>query len=361
MLNTTGWQAGDKPPADWLNYLFNTSYLVLKELQEKSINVDQKAIANGVATLGADGKVPAAQLSISAPADASTTVKGIVMLEDSFASTSITTAATPKSVKSAYDLAQQAFTSANNGKALTGPVATAIVGKGGVVADADSDGIATFAELQTGVNSIIQAQGNATTAQVLSGTTFTSGLYGAQSTGIMPNRAGDTVALASSVVGTTLKLRASNGYRDGVDDNVTLTDADFIPANILSGKDIFGVVGTLTLGKKWASGTVATTTAVNFKNHSDTNTLRAAISVTGLTFKPSSIIVYTTGSAVFSATTYQATANVGQTSALNCFTATTASGSFIKEVSPLAVTVTGFTLPHSSQSTGEAMSWIAIE
>jgi len=74
--------------------------------------------------------------------------------------------------------------------------------------------------------------------------------------GTMPNRAGDTVCLSSSISGTTLKLRASTGYRDGIDDNVTITDADFVASNILSGKNIFGLTGTLALGKKWATGTV---------------------------------------------------------------------------------------------------------
>ncbi|MFC4599455.1 hypothetical protein [Cohnella hongkongensis] len=66
---------------------------------------------------------------------------------------------------------------------------------------------------------------------------------GARVAGTMPNRAGDTAALASSVTATTLKLLASLGYRDGVDDYVTITDPNFIAANILSGKSIFGLIG----------------------------------------------------------------------------------------------------------------------
>lgn len=31
-----GWSAGDKPPAEWLNWLFNRAYKALKELQDKS-------------------------------------------------------------------------------------------------------------------------------------------------------------------------------------------------------------------------------------------------------------------------------------------------------------------------------------
>ncbi|MCQ4363125.1 hypothetical protein KQR54_18675, partial [Mycobacterium gordonae] len=125
--------------------------------------------------------------------------------------------------------------------------------------------------------------GTAVAADVLTGKTVgtDSGIV----SGSMPNRAGDTAALASSVSGTTLKLRASNGYRDGVDDNVTITDADFIAANILSGKDIFGLVGTLVRGRAAASGTVTrsgTTATYNQPGGLTLNTYSAT--VTGLDF-----------------------------------------------------------------------------
>jgi hypothetical protein len=67
---------------------------------------------------------------------------------------------------------------------------------------------------------------------------------GTKITGTMVNNAGDTACTSSSIDGTTLKLLATVGYRDGVDDNVTLTDADFIAANIKDGVTIFGLLGT---------------------------------------------------------------------------------------------------------------------
>ncbi len=84
--------------------------------------------------------------------------------------------------------------------------------------------------------------------------------------GSMPNRAGDTACLASSVSGTTLKLRASDGYRDGSDDNVTITDADFIAANIKNAVNIFGLAGnydpnlagSLSIAGTYASATYYT-------------------------------------------------------------------------------------------------------
>ncbi len=105
----TGWQIGERPPSGWWNWLLNSTYLAIQELQQEAINTDQKGVANGVATLDPTGKVPASQLNVSSPPDASTTVKGIVMLEDSVTSTSVAKAATPKSVKQAYDLAAAAI------------------------------------------------------------------------------------------------------------------------------------------------------------------------------------------------------------------------------------------------------------
>lgn len=70
-----GWIAGDKPPAGWWNYFQNRTYLALQELQQKAVEAGdvvlktEKGAANGIATLGADGKVPAEQLNVSSSAD----------------------------------------------------------------------------------------------------------------------------------------------------------------------------------------------------------------------------------------------------------------------------------------------------
>lgn len=125
----TGWQIGERPPSGWWNWLLNRTYLAVQELQQEAINTDQKGVANGVASLGADGKVPASQLNVSSPPDASTTVKGIVMLENSTTSTSVTKAATPNSVKSAYDLAAAAVPTSQKGQ----PSGVATLGTDGKV------------------------------------------------------------------------------------------------------------------------------------------------------------------------------------------------------------------------------------
>jgi hypothetical protein len=99
-----------------------------------------------------------------------------------------------------------------------------------------------------GTNFILQgegATGNATASNLLSGKTASTDA--GEITGTMPNRAGDNANLASSVSGTTLKLRAPKGYYDGIDDNVIITDVDFIASNIKSGVNIFGVTGTMPI------------------------------------------------------------------------------------------------------------------
>lgn len=61
-LRTNGWQINQKPPADYFNWFFYNSAKAIIELQLEAINTDQKGVANGVATLGANGKVPSSQL-----------------------------------------------------------------------------------------------------------------------------------------------------------------------------------------------------------------------------------------------------------------------------------------------------------
>lgn len=99
-----------------------------------------------------------------------------------------------------------------------------------------------------GTNFILQgegASGNAAASDLLSGKTASTDA--GEITGTMPNRAGDNANLASSVSGTTLKLRAPNGYYDGTDDTVTITDTDFIASNIKSGVNLFGITGTMPI------------------------------------------------------------------------------------------------------------------
>jgi hypothetical protein len=78
----------------------------LKLTEGESLDIDfsqfipssAKGTAGGVASLGADGKTPAAQLP-----SGSTSASGIVQLSDAVNSSASTKAATEKAVKTAYD------------------------------------------------------------------------------------------------------------------------------------------------------------------------------------------------------------------------------------------------------------------
>ncbi len=99
------------------------------------------------------------------------------------------------------------------------------------------------------------AEGTALPEAVLAGEPFSNetdvGLIGS-----MPNRAGDTVAAAISTVGTVIKLLATRGFRDGIDDNVTHDDPNRIPDNIRAGVTLDGVLGTSKAGASGATATI---------------------------------------------------------------------------------------------------------
>ncbi|OUS70313.1 hypothetical protein B1748_29195 [Paenibacillus sp. MY03] len=140
--------------------------------------------------------------------------------------------------------------------------------------------------------------GTAVAADVLAGKTIgtESGLV----TGTMVDRAGDTAALSSAVSGTTLRLRASAGYRDGTNDFVTINDPDFIAANIRQGIDLFGIVGSLIEGKRYASGTVPKGTGYLVAQRTDgvsSGVSFSPLTVSGLTFKPSIVIIRSSSNA----------------------------------------------------------------
>lgn len=60
----TGWQVSEKPPAAWWNWFMYTTYYAVQELQQNSVHSEKLASANGVATLGSDGKLTASQLPV---------------------------------------------------------------------------------------------------------------------------------------------------------------------------------------------------------------------------------------------------------------------------------------------------------
>jgi len=100
-------------------------------------------------------------------------------------------------------------------------------------------------------NVVDTSSGDAVAGEILTGKK--AYVDGAEVTGTMADKEGDNVASSSSVDGTTLKLVAPTGFYDGTD-TVTITDADFVAANIKDTVNIFGVVGTYAAGGSVLTG-----------------------------------------------------------------------------------------------------------
>jgi hypothetical protein len=116
--------------------------------------------------------------------------------------------------------------------------------------------------------------GTAVAAEVLAGKTIATdaGIV----TGTMVDRSGDTMALSSSASGTTLRLRPSAGYRDGVNDYVTLNDSNFLASNIKKDVNLHGITGTFD--KVYGKDDVLITGSI-FSNKNQLSVLRTPNSI----------------------------------------------------------------------------------
>jgi hypothetical protein len=322
----TGWQAGEKPAADYWNWQMHRTYKALQELQQKAA---EKADVGDMSTVPTTSKTAAGAItelftSVSdgkALVAAAITDKGVpTSPTDTFA----TMAANIEAIPVGPDTSDATATSADilSGKTAYGAEGTKMTGTmpnrgninqtlttqgqeytipqgyhaggGKVTANISNLTAANIAAGKTvgGVAGTFTSDATAAAGDILSGKT--AYVNGSKITGTMPNRAGDTAALSSVVNGTTLKLLASAGYRDGVDDYVTITDPDFVAANIRSGVNIFGVVGNLE-PRLFANGTgTVSSTTMSFQ-YISTNFMSSTnlpfVTVTGLTFEPNYIII----------------------------------------------------------------------
>lgn len=257
---------------------------VSRDVNALASGIDAKAGAvSGLATLGADGKVPAGQLSVQAPPDASTTTKGLVKLNDATNSTSTTEAATANAVKKAYDRAEAAFTQANDGK---GKVRTAIIGAKGTVAGATP----TFDQLVAGVATILPG---ATADAVLDPSMLVTGYSGyddgVKKAGQMPNRSAANEHQPGLEVtvwpGDRLFIKPPLGYFNG-STWVTAAVPGLTAANLRQGVNVAGIIGTLIEGRQFASG------SANGIYDPVDSTLPYKLTVSGLAFTPRIVIVY---------------------------------------------------------------------
>ena len=315
ILNTEGWGAGKKPPADWFDWLFNRNYLALKELQEKSYALPSSGIPKTDLATAVQTSLSKADSALQTVEAASTTTAGIVKIEDSVTSTSVTTAAAPKSVKAVKDdLDSYKADYVSNPKyvASTGTANTYVInpspaisaygeGQGFVVKiNVDNTGASTINVNSKGAKPIVNAKGNPLPAGTLkansvysmryNGTSFilqgegasgnavasdllsgkTAGSDAGDLVGTMPNNGAVSITPGSTNKPIPLGYHNGNGVISG--------DNNLISSNILAGKTIFGIPGNVIAGKRYATGT------------SVSNSYRV-IQVRGLSFRPRIILV----------------------------------------------------------------------
>jgi hypothetical protein len=196
----------------------------------------------------------------------------------------------------------------------------------------------------------------------------TKNIFGLQ--GSIPDRSlGHTQAQSVTSGNGIVYLGPPPGYYNGDNANnnawVYAAHSDFTPANILAGKSPFGLAGALVPGKKVVSGTASVNGAEFFK-YADGSTTSSlySITVSGLTFTPSLIIIYRNdvGDGYEYNTVYRATGrsypkiamlsiNSPSVSQVNAYNVRA-------DVAPAYINSTGFKLPVPTNGT---FNWTAIE
>lgn len=159
----------------------------------------------------------------------------------------------------------QANQNVTNGKTA---IANAITSKG--ITASSSDPFSTLASKISTPSLVNTADASATSSDIRNG----------KDGYINGNKITGTLAVQSTVpqtiTPTTSNIVKGAGIYDG---SLTIAgDPNLVPSNILSGKSIFGVNGSLVLGKKYANG------AFNYIG-------QTTQSITGLTFTPRIILV----------------------------------------------------------------------
>ncbi|WP_027629474.1 hypothetical protein [Ruminiclostridium cellobioparum] len=170
--------------------------------------------------------------------------------------------------------------------------------------------------------------------------------------------------------GGALCVRPQEGYyKSEVNGNgygpIIMNDPNFIPSNIVSGKNIFGLAGSFT-GKRFATGSADSVAgSYNFAYVDGTNyNYFNQVIVSGLTFKPTLILLcYSDGVyQYYSLYDERAANNLYPRSVklfqVNKYMSTWTQHNIKADVSPALVSTTGFTLPFLGGST---CTWLAIE
>lgn len=149
---------------------------------------------------------------------------------------------------------------------------------------------------KTEVVDTTEASAPATAGNILNGKV--GFVNGSKVTGTMTNRSGgDSSAAQNQSFGGYAVLVPPAGYYDGAaNSRVVLQDLDFVASNIKAGVDIFGLTGTLVVGKQFATGSALPSSGfLSFTDTAGASSNAYYLEVTGLSFTPSTVIAFVTG------------------------------------------------------------------
>lgn len=251
-----------------------------ENVTRESINGIFEKIDAGVATQADLDTLREAVSKMDIP-DASLTQKGKVQLSDAINSTVKDKAATPSAVKVAYDEATAA-------KQL------GVEQKNNVVAALNSIGVTastseTWEQLILKMAAVIRATGTATSAQVLSGVPFSN----ASANGLT-----GTMIEQGAVSGKITKQNGLFAIPAGYHNGLGLISAVFenlMASNIRENIVVGGITGTLK-EIRYATGEVLSSSGTNEYSKAVSGfNLRPYVSVSGLPFRPTHIILRRSG------------------------------------------------------------------
>jgi hypothetical protein len=244
-----GWQAGEKPPADYWNWQMHRTYRALRELQEKALHKDDVTASDIPTANGSDiqSEIENLKSSVSdgkAQIAAAITDKGVpTSPTDSFA----TMAANIEAIPVGPDTSDATATAADilAGKVAYGAGDQRLVGtmpnRGAVNITPGPSPQSIPAGYHNGSGQVAAVVFDP--SKVLEGTTI------AGTAGTMPNRTGHVTGQSISRSGTTLRIRPQPGYYPGdAANSVQINEPNLLPENIRQGKSIFGVSGSLVPG-----------------------------------------------------------------------------------------------------------------
>lgn len=191
--------------------------------------------------------------------------------------------------------------------------------------------------------------------------------------GTMPDKSGNVGAPYALFQDTTagIQVYPPTGYYPQGAAYVAVSDPDYVASNILAGKDIFGLVGTAVDGagmKKIASGVTLSISGSNPWTYLDGTTGGSNfLSVTGLSFKPSKVIIKYLNGGYEYLVVYEEMSGGSYAKSVMCINGMgNAGGSPINfvwhikgDVAPVSVFNGGFYLPTYHYSAN--CTWTAIE